>query len=114
MNAKPLAPAAFPLAAARTAPLPPGRLSAAIFSHGSLELRWYAPTGSDPQTPHARDELYIVASGNGWFRRGDERFRFGPGDALFVAAGVAHRFEEFSADFGVWVMFYGPEGGEAA
>ena len=30
----------------------------------------------------------------------------------FVAAGVVHRFEEFTEDFGVWVMFYGPEGGE--
>jgi len=29
-----------------------------------------------------------------------------------VAAGVTHRFEEFSDDFGAWVMFYGPEGGE--
>jgi len=24
------------------------------------------------------------------------------------------RFEEFSDDFATWVMFYGPEGGEAA
>jgi mannose-6-phosphate isomerase-like protein (cupin superfamily) len=44
--------------------------------------------------------------------RGDERVPFEPGDALFVAAGVEHRFEGFSEDFGTWVMFYGPEGGE--
>jgi hypothetical protein len=25
---------------------------------------------------------------------------------------VEHRFEEMSADFGTWVMFYGPVGGE--
>jgi hypothetical protein len=31
-----------------------------------------------------------------------------------VAAGVPHRFEDFSADFGVWVVFYGRSGGEAA
>jgi len=31
---------------------------------------------------------------------------------LFVPAGVAHRFDEFTADFCTWVMFYGPEGGE--
>ncbi len=24
-----------------------------------------------------------------------------------------HRFEEFTGDLTVWVMFYGPEGGEA-
>jgi hypothetical protein len=25
---------------------------------------------------------------------------------------MAHRFEEMSDDFGTWVMFYGPVGGE--
>ena len=36
-----------------------------------------------------------------------------PGDLLFVPAGVVHRFEEFTDDLAVWVIFYGPEGGEA-
>lgn len=35
-----------------------------------------------------------------------------PGNLLFVAAGAEHRFEDFTGDFGAWVMFYGPEGGE--
>jgi hypothetical protein len=25
---------------------------------------------------------------------------------------VPHRFEDFTHDFGTWVIFYGPEGGE--
>jgi hypothetical protein len=25
---------------------------------------------------------------------------------------VPHRFENFTDDFGTWVIFYGPEGGE--
>ena len=29
------------------------------------------------------------------------------------AAGITHRFEDFSDDLVVWVLFYGPEGGEA-
>jgi hypothetical protein len=33
---------------------------------------------------------------------------------LFAAAGVAHRFENFTDDVVVWVLFYGLEGGEAA
>jgi quercetin dioxygenase-like cupin family protein len=37
-----------------------------------------------------------------------------PGDALFVPAGTVHRFEAMSAEFGAWMIFYGPEGGEAA
>jgi mannose-6-phosphate isomerase-like protein (cupin superfamily) len=37
---------------------------------------------------------------------------FGPGDFLFAPAGVVHRFEFFSQDLTLWVIFYGPEGGE--
>lgn len=105
-------PVRLALVDARVAPNQPGRRSALLLEHGSLEVRYYAPRGSDPQTPHSRDELYVVASGRGWFVRGDQRVPFEAGDALFVAAGVEHRFEDFSDDFGAWVMFYGPEGGE--
>ena len=98
---------------AAAAPLSPGRASALLLSHGSMTLRWYAPKGTDPQTPHNQDEIYIVASGTGTFVRGDERVRFGPNDALFVGAREMHRFEDFSDDFATWVVFYGPDGGES-
>ena len=32
----------------------------------------------------------------------------GPGDLLFAAAHVAHGFEDFSEDFAIWIVFYGP------
>ena len=83
-----------------------------LFTHGTLAVELYAPRGDDPQTPHTRDEVYVVAQGSGYFRNGSERHRFGPGDVLFVPAEVQHRFEEFSDDLAVWVFFYGPEGGE--
>lgn len=83
-----------------------------VFSHGSLAAEIYAPRGTDPQTPHTRDEIYVVVSGSGVFLLGDDRADFGPGDFLFVPAGVVHRFEDFTDDFAVWVFFYGPEGGE--
>jgi len=83
-----------------------------VFEHGSLVVKLYAPRGQDPQTPHSRDEIYVVARGVGEFVRGGERQAFGPHDVLFAAAGVEHRFENFSDDFAVWVFFYGPEGGE--
>ena len=86
--------------------------SAAVFQHGSLLLKLFAPRGHDPQQPHTRDEVYVVASGAGEFHCGDRRQRFGPGDLLFVPAHVEHRFVDFSADLALWVMFYGPEGGE--
>jgi len=86
--------------------------SAFIFEHGTLQVKMYRPAGQDPQKPHTRDELYVIARGTGWFVNGGERHAFRTGDVLFVPAGVTHRFEEFSDDFCTWVMFYGPEGGE--
>lgn len=83
-----------------------------LFEHGSLQVEIYAPPGDDPQTPHTRDEVYVVARGSGMFFNGETRHNFQAGDLLFVPAGNEHRFEEFSDDFAVWVMFYGPEGGE--
>lgn len=82
------------------------------FEHGTLSVEFYAPRGHDPQQPHTRDEAYVVVTGSGTFVHGDTRTPFGAGDFLFVPAGVAHRFEDFSDDLGVWVLFYGPEGGE--
>lgn len=95
-------------------PGPQGQRFGSIFEHGTLQVEIYAPRGTDPQQPHTRDELYFVASGSGEYVCGDTRQPFGPTDLLFAGAGVAHRFENFSADLVVWVVFYGPEGGEAA
>jgi len=84
-----------------------------LFEHGTLEVEIYAPRDTDPQQPHRRDEVYVVASGTGSFFCDGERAPFGPGDFLFVPAGVEHRFENFTDDLVVWVIFYGPDGGEA-
>lgn len=86
--------------------------SAAVFEHGTLLVKLYQPRGKDPQPVHTRDELYIVQGGHGTFRNGAMVHPFAAGDALFVPAGVDHRFESFSEDFLAWVVFYGPEGGE--
>jgi hypothetical protein len=56
--------------------------------------------------------LHVVASGRAAFVRAAERVAVAAGDLLFVPAGMEHRFEELSADFATWVMFYGPVGGE--
>jgi mannose-6-phosphate isomerase-like protein (cupin superfamily) len=83
-----------------------------LFEHGSLEVEIYRPRGVDRQEPHTRDEVYVVISGSGDFVVGGRRQPFEAGEVLFAAAGVAHRFEDFSDDFATWVFFYGPEGGE--
>lgn len=83
-----------------------------LFNHGSLSVEIYSPNKVDKQTPHTRDEVYVIVSGSGEFQLADERTDFSPGDVLFVPAGEEHRFENFTNDFVTWVFFYGPEGGE--
>jgi mannose-6-phosphate isomerase-like protein (cupin superfamily) len=100
--------------AASAVPSKDGKLYAELFRHGTLAIEIYAPRGTDLQQPHTRDELYVVAAGSGTFFVEGQRFPFVAGDALFVAAGEVHRFENFTSDLMVWVMFYGPEGGERA
>lgn len=95
-------------------PTADGKLYADLFRHGTLTVEIYAPRGVDLQQPHTRDELYIVAAGRGTFVIEGKRLEFSPGDALFAAAGEVHRFEQFTNDLLVWVVFYGPEGGEHA
>jgi mannose-6-phosphate isomerase-like protein (cupin superfamily) len=93
-------------------PAAPAEQYTIVFRHGTLEAGLYAPRGTDEQTPHTRDEAYVVVKGTGQFVCGATRRPFGPGEFLFVPAGVTHRFERFTADLAVWVIFYGPPGGE--
>ena len=92
----------------------PGNLAVPVFSHGSLVVELYTPVGHDPQKPHTRDEVYFITRGSGSFFDGERRHAVATGSFLFVPAGQIHRFEDFSSDFVVWVLFYGPEGGETA
>lgn len=99
----------FTPAQARSAmPHAQGDMYGVVFRRGALELGLYEPRGRDTQGPHTRDEVYLVVASHGWFRSGEDRHRVGPGDAVVVPAGVPHRFEEFSDDLSVWVIFYGP------
>jgi len=91
-------------AAVAAAPVP----FAELLRRGDASVEFFMPRGRDTQQPHAQDELYAVVRGTGLFRRGDETVEFGPGDALFVASGVEHRFERFTDDVAVWVVFFGP------
>jgi mannose-6-phosphate isomerase-like protein (cupin superfamily) len=93
-------------------PMPPEEQYMVVFRHGTLEAGIYAPRGVDEQTPHTRDEVYVVVKGSGLFVCGKTRKLFTPGELLFVPAGTVHRFESFSSDLTVWVVFYGPSGGE--
>jgi mannose-6-phosphate isomerase-like protein (cupin superfamily) len=83
-----------------------------LYARGTLSIELYTPRDIDTQQPHDRDEVYVVIAGHGEFVHAGKRSSIEVGDLLFVAAGVEHRFENFSPDLAVWVVFYGPEGGE--
>jgi mannose-6-phosphate isomerase-like protein (cupin superfamily) len=80
---------------------------------GTMKLGLYAPRRADVQTPHTQDELYIVVAGSGDFLKNGQRRPFAPNDVIFVEAGAEHRFVDVTGEFAAWVVFWGPEGGEA-
>jgi mannose-6-phosphate isomerase-like protein (cupin superfamily) len=88
-----------------------GQASISLFQHGDANLLLFVPTDQDTQVKHERDEIYMIQSGQGIFKRGEETVRFSDGDVLFVPAGVEHRFASFSGDFKAWVLFFGAQGG---
>jgi len=94
------------LATALALPRTPGR-SAEIFVDGDLEVRFAARPTNGPQVPHVKDEIYFVAAGTGRYRVEENVTDVAVGDVLFCAAHVPHGFEDISADFSVWVLFYG-------
>ncbi len=95
------------LAAARTAS---DGIYGVVLNRRTLEIGYYAPVGSDKQTPHAQDEIYILHSGRAHFDLDGETQPCAAGDVIFVPAGVPHRFRDFSEGFGAWVVFFGPDG----
>lgn len=83
-----------------------------VLKHGTMSLIAYKPTVQDFQTTHEQDELYIVMAGVADLIIEDIPHACKTGDALFVPALKNHRFENFSNDFVVWAIFWGPKGGE--
>jgi mannose-6-phosphate isomerase-like protein (cupin superfamily) len=83
-----------------------------VLKHGSMQVEYFSPKGTDTQSPHLQDELYFIAKGTSDFFRNGETVSCTAGDVLFVPANMEHRFINFSEDFATWVIFYGPQGGE--
>lgn len=78
-----------------------------VLKNKDVEVYLYRPQGKDSQTPHGRDELYFVVSGSGTFYCSGQRTLFKTGDCFLVQAQEEHRFEDFTEDLSVWVVFYG-------
>jgi mannose-6-phosphate isomerase-like protein (cupin superfamily) len=64
---------------------------------------------TDPQQPHAEDELYHVVSGRAVLRVGEEDQPVTAGSTVFVAARVAHRFHSITEELVTLVVFAPPE-----
>ncbi|MBB4894101.1 mannose-6-phosphate isomerase-like protein (cupin superfamily) [Streptomyces olivoverticillatus] len=64
---------------------------------------------TDPQGPHAQDEVYVVMSGRASITVGQETTEVGRGSVVYVPAGVTHRFHHISEDLRVLVVFSPPE-----
>jgi mannose-6-phosphate isomerase-like protein (cupin superfamily) len=68
------------------------------------------PAGDvDPQSPHDEDEIYVVMAGRAWITVGETERAVGPGDVIYVAATIPHRFHDISEDLEVVVVFAPPE-----
>ena len=93
-------------------PGPAGEHSLSFLARGTLNVKLSLPVHPNQQTPHAQDEVYVIIRGRGVLFHDGKRDSFEAGDLLFVAAGTEHHFEDFTADLAVWVVFYGPSGGE--
>jgi mannose-6-phosphate isomerase-like protein (cupin superfamily) len=98
-------------------PSPAGDHAVSFLQHGTLDAmlslgRFARRLPPNEQTTHAQDEVYFVIHGQGVLLHDGKRDSFEAGDLLFVAAGTEHRFEDFTEDLAVWVVFYGPRGGE--
>jgi mannose-6-phosphate isomerase-like protein (cupin superfamily) len=65
---------------------------------------------SDPQSPHAQDEIYYVVSGRARFRSGGDDREVQAGDVLFVPAHEEHRFHSIDERLSLLVVFAPAEG----
>ena len=93
-------------------PIARGEHAIRLLHRGTLTVKLSQPATPNRQTPHEQDELYIVARGRGVLVHNGKRDAFESGDLIFIAAGTDHQVENFSEDLTVWVVFYGPSGGE--
>ena len=64
-----------------------------------------AAGGTDGQSPHTEDEIYVVTAGRATMESGGERAEVGPGAVIYVPAGEVHRFTDITEDLALLVIF---------
>jgi mannose-6-phosphate isomerase-like protein (cupin superfamily) len=61
--------------------------------------------GTDDQTPHTEDEIYVVVGGRAKIRTPDATAEVTPGAVIFVAREEEHRFIDIVEDLTLLVVF---------
>jgi len=84
---------------------PEGTWFDTVHDQPGFQILIFTPRGTDYQTPHQRDETYVIVKGTATLDLEGELHALGVGDIAFVPKGAKHRFIEFSDDFAAWVMF---------
>lgn len=70
--------------------------------------------GTDDQSPHTEDEIYIVTAGRARLESGGDVAEVRPGSVMYVPAGEVHRFTGIAEDLAVVVFFAPAEDSRAA
>lgn len=76
-----------------------------LLNQKNFSLEIYKPNEIDLQSPHDRDEIYIIISGFGEFQLEEQTFSFKENDFFYVEKSKQHKFINFSEDFSTWVIF---------
>ena len=88
-----------------------GKLYAEFLRSSDLSVGLYQlPAGAtDPQKPHAEDEVYYVLSGRSKMLNGTQEIAVQQGDVIYVAKQIEHRFFDITEDLELLVFFAPPE-----
>lgn len=84
-------------------------LRVAAMSSGVYVL---SPGEEDRQRPHDEDEIYFVVEGEGRITVAEEEAPVRGGSAVFVPAGVPHRFHSIAERLTILVFFAPAESGD--
>jgi mannose-6-phosphate isomerase-like protein (cupin superfamily) len=87
------------------------QLRVADLSVGTYSVR---AGGTDDQSPHTEDEIYVVTAGLATLESGGQSVPVGPGSVVYVPAGEVHRFTGVTEDLAVLVIFAPAEESRAA
>jgi mannose-6-phosphate isomerase-like protein (cupin superfamily) len=69
--------------------------------------------GTDDQSPHTEDEIYVVKTGRATLVTDSGTAPVGPGSVIYVPAGETHRFTDVTEDLALIVVFAPPYGSRA-